>query len=102
MLVAAPQQVAVEGPLVFLAGPIAWGPDAWHDRAIALITALDPDVHVASPRRDIEASARLWNRREDATGSEFPEREYDEQLDWETRYLRRAAAHGVVMFWLAR
>lgn len=105
-LITAPSGIAAEGPLVFLAGPILWGADEWHDRALACITELDPRIHVASPRRDRATSARLWNIHEDATKASaqpaFPEREYDEQLEWETRNLRRAGEHGAVLFWLAR
>ncbi|HEY5928189.1 MAG TPA: hypothetical protein VIV11_41160 [Kofleriaceae bacterium] len=108
VFIGAPAFVEVDGPLVFLAGPVWWGPDAWHDRAASYLAALDPRIHVASPRRDREASARLWNPREDAsarradTAADFAETDYNLQMDWETRYLQRAAEHGVVMFWLAR
>jgi hypothetical protein len=106
MLIEAPTCVDIEGPLVFLAGPIRWDVDAWHDRAVALFAELAPRLHVASPRRDEAASAQLWNRREDATSraaaSDFPEHDYNAQMDWEAHYLRRAASHGAVLFWLAR
>src|SRR5262245_28596612 len=106
MLFTAPTYAEIDGPLVFLAGPISWGEDAWHDRAIALLASIDARVHVASPRRDPVTSALLWNRREDATSraaaSDFPEGDYNLQMDWETHHLRRAAAHGAVVFWLAR
>lgn len=96
--------VDVAGPLVFLAGPISWGAAGWHERAIAELARLAPAAHVANPRRDVDTSATLWNRREDMSGSDqaFPDAAYDEQMDWETRYLNRAAEHGVVLFWLAR
>jgi hypothetical protein len=102
MLIEAPHRADVDGPIVFLAGPILWGPHEWHDRAASLIGTLDPAIHVASPRRDPATSATLWNRREDTAGAEFPERAYNEQLDWETHYLRLAGTRGAVMFWLAR
>lgn len=104
MIIEAPATVDIVGPLVFLAGPIAWGPASWQDRAIAELARLAPAVHVANPRRDLATSAALWNRREDMSRSDrvFPDAAYDEQMDWETRHLHRAAEHGVVMFWLAR
>src|SRR5688572_3681746 len=104
MLIAAPQRIDVVGPLVFLAGPISRGPDGWHEQAIATIANLNNKIHVANPRRDPDTSAQLWNQREDGATMrhDFPERDYNEQMDWETHYLRRAAADGVVVFWLAR
>lgn len=105
MLLGAPARIDVVGPVIFLAGPIAWGPTSWHDRAIALITELAPELTIANPRRDPAASAKLWNRKEDEVvwgGADFPDQAYDEQMDWEAHYLRRAATHGVVLFWLAR
>lgn len=102
MIFTAPAPIDLAGPVVFLAGPIVWGEREWHDRAAATIAALAPGVHVASPRRDRTISAQLWNPREDERGAEFPEAAYNEQQDWETQSLRRAAHHGVVMFWLAR
>jgi hypothetical protein len=99
-VIASPDILEVEGPVVFLAGPISWGPDAWQERAIALLT---PHVHVANPRRDPATSATLWNRREDMEASgEFPETAYNAQMDWETRYLGLAGASGAILFWLAR
>jgi hypothetical protein len=103
LLIEAPNRPHVDGPLVFLAGPVMWGADAWHERAVAYITQLDARIHVATPRRDPATSDALWNRREDAPRpADFPEREYNQQLDWETDYLRLAGSHGAVMFWLAR
>jgi hypothetical protein len=99
----APDRLTLDGPLIFLAGPIYWGTHDWHERAAAMLHSLDARVHVASPRRDPEASAKLWNRSEDAgAGRAANDAAYDEQVDWETEHLRRAAAHGCVLFWLAR
>jgi hypothetical protein len=80
-----PVVLDVTGPLIFLAGPIQGAPD-WQGEAIPLLRGLLPEVHIASPRRPY------------APG-EF---EYAAQVDWETHFLRRAAAHGVILFWLAR
>lgn len=46
---------------------------------------MNPEQIIASPRRKID--------------EEFV---YEEQVDWETFHLRRAAVNGVIMFWLAR
>lgn len=85
MVLFPPSTVAFEGPVVFLAGPIQGAPD-WQAEAIRLLGALDPGLHVACPRR-----AYL--------PGEF---DYGGQVDWETHHLRRAAARGAILFWLAR
>lgn len=74
----------VEGPVIFLAGPIQGA--NWHNLAIPLLHQLAPEIHIASPRREY-------------LDGEFV---YEAQVDWETHFLRRAARQGVIMFWLAR
>jgi hypothetical protein len=102
MIIEAPRRVDVTGPLIFLAGPVQRGADSWHERAIALLTALDARVHIADPRRDPATSAELWNAREDTAGADFAVGAYNDQQDWETTHLRRAGQTGAVLFWLAR
>jgi hypothetical protein len=85
MTLVPPKIAAVEGPLVFLAGPIQGAPD-WQAVAISWFTANAPTLTIASPRRDY------------APG-EF---DYAAQVDWESHHLRRAASCGVILFWLAR
>lgn len=80
-----PEIVPVEGPLVFLAGPIQGAPD-WQALAARWFAERAPGVSVASPRR--------VNR-----SSPF---DYAGQVDWETHHLRRAAEQGAILFWLAR
>ena len=79
----------VEGLVIFLAGPIQ-GAQFWQDEAIRIIQALDPGTHIASPRRGVGMEG------------DFTEAMYAEQVDWETKYLRRAARQGAVLFWLSR
>lgn len=74
----------VDGPLVYLAGPIEGAPD-WQAEAVARLAALDPSLNVANPRREL------------APGEELA----SEQIDWETGYLRRAEDNGAVLFWMA-
>lgn len=85
MLISPPDRPPIIGPLVFLAGPIQGAPP-WQAEAIRLLTETAPHLHIANPRRDYRPG-------------EF---EYDAQVDWETHQLRRAAADGVILFWLAR
>lgn len=88
-IIIAPQYVDVQGPLIFLAGPIQGAPK-WQELAISRLDVLAPDLHIASPRR-----------REEYTG-EFTSAMYNEQVDWETFFLNRAAKNGVILFWCAK
>lgn len=72
-------------PVIFLAGPIQ-GTGDWQSEASQMLLAGQLEVLVASPRRDFSPD-------------EF---DYGGQVDWETYHLRRAAEHGVILFWLAR
>ena len=74
----------VNGPLVYLAGPIEGAPD-WQAEALVRLAGLDPSLNVANPRREL------------APGEELA----SEQMDWETGYLRRAEEHGAILFWMA-
>lgn len=79
------------GELYFLAGPIQGAPD-WQKEAITFcdqIGSIDPNIdslEIANPRRDY-------------LDGQF---DYDAQVEWEQRYLRRAATYGGIIFWLAR
>jgi hypothetical protein len=73
-LLVPPGVVPVDGPLVFLAGPIQGAPD-WQAEAARWFTERAPGVSVASPHR--------LNR-----GAPF---DYAAHVDWETHHLRRAA-----------
>jgi hypothetical protein len=74
-------------PTIFLAGPIQGARDWQHD-AIGMIHGEDENLVIANPRRGAKG--------------EFTPGMYDEQVDWETHYLRQAAAHGTIMFWMAK
>lgn len=78
-----PVVVPVDGPLVFLAGPINGAPD-WQADAIRWFAEHAPALSVASPRRQNKDAAF----------------DFAAQVDWETHYLRRAADRGVILFWL--
>jgi hypothetical protein len=75
----------IDGPLVFLAGPIQGAPD-WQAEAIQWFAEHAPTLAIASPRR-LDRSGEF---------------DYATQVEWETHYLRRAATCGVILFWLAR
>ncbi|MBW2981718.1 nucleoside 2-deoxyribosyltransferase domain-containing protein [Candidatus Woesearchaeota archaeon] len=85
-----PEYKDVQGPLVFLAGPIQ-GAEDWQSKAIDILRENAPDLHIASPR---------WNKV--YKEGEFTQKMYEEQVDWETHYLQRAAGNGGIMFWLAK
>lgn len=74
----------LEGPLLFLAGPIQGAPD-WQTLAIRHVQTTAPSLHVASPRREYPPGSF----------------EYGAQVDWETVHLGIAARTGAIMFWLA-
>lgn len=69
-----------EGPVIFLAGPIQGAPD-WQSKAIARI---NNRANVANPRRQF-----------------CPDSSFEEQVEWESHWLRRAGKNGVILFWLA-
>ncbi len=70
-----------EWPHVFLAGPIQGAPN-WQKEAVAAIH--HHEVVIANPR--------CFHRHDD----------YNSQVDWELKNLRRAAQFGAVFFWLAK
>lgn len=78
------QYMPVEGPMIFLAGPMDGAVD-WQQAAVDQLGELAPTVHVANPRRELGPGDELST----------------EQIDWETGFLRRAGNHGVILFWLA-
>lgn len=98
----APAVVDIAGPLIFLAGPIK-GATRWQDYAVEHIWSLDDSIHIASPRRPMTTLTA------DKKPEKFTTEMFNEQVDWETKYLNRAAAidlddseKGVILFWLAK
>lgn len=75
----------LEGSLIFLAGPIQ-GTWDWQSVAIQYIQKLNLDLNIASPRRNDDS----WKFN------------YNEQVDWETNHLNKAAQNGVILFWMAK
>jgi hypothetical protein len=87
----------ISGPLIFLAGPIK-GAIRWQDDAVDYIWTQDNTEHIniASPRRPITKMTK------DKKYVKFTPEMFNEQVDWETKYLNRAAQDGVILFWLAK
>lgn len=85
MVITPPDHSKADGPVIFLAGPIQ-GAENWQAEAIRIIQGLNAETNIANPRRDDVDHTFVYN----------------EQVDWETAWLRRAGKNGVVMFWLAR
>jgi hypothetical protein len=83
-----PDSQPVTRPLIFLGGPIQGAAD-WQARAIALIAAEEPNVDIASPRR------------QSVTKGDFTEADYLAQVNWEHMHLDIASKRGVILFWLA-
>lgn len=81
-----PTDRPIDGPLVFLAGPIQGAPN-WQAEAAALLSR-QPGLTIASPRRP--------------EFLKLSPAEYAAQVDWEHRHLERAGVQGVTLFWLAR
>ena len=80
-----PDITELKGGVIFLAGPIQGAAD-WQHEAVKILRSLDPNFHIANPRRKY-------------LDGEFV---YRQQVDWETYYLNRAAKNGVILFWLAK
>lgn len=79
-----PEIVETQSPVIFLAGPIQGGPN-WQAKAASLIHDIDPELIVASPRKNYPEGTFV----------------YEKQVDWETHFLRTAGRTGVIAFWLA-
>ena len=75
----------IEGPVIFLAGPIQGASD-WQKEAIRILHSFNPNICIANPRREYLDGMFV----------------YEKQVDWETHYLNRAAKNGVILFWLAK
>ncbi|MBX4196673.1 nucleoside 2-deoxyribosyltransferase domain-containing protein [Candidatus Pacearchaeota archaeon] len=91
ILVAPTDNPNIGDPLVFLAGPIQGTPD-WQEDAIKYLHSHAPELNIASPRR----------RGIQTYGTDFTEAMYNEQVDWESKYLSRSAFSGAILFWLAK
>lgn len=78
----------ITGPFVFLAGPIQGAPD-WQSEAIEILRK-ESSINIASPRR-IQLSS-----------SDFEEKDYYQQINWEHYCLAYARANGVILFWFPR
>lgn len=80
IIVIHPNREQVEGPLIYLLGPLQ-GVD-WQSEAIGLL-AVNPNLHIASPRG-------------------FSLRQDEFFHVWEKEYISRAKESGAVLFWLPK
>lgn len=82
----------LQEPLIFLAGPIRSAPN-WQDEAVHYLFSLNPNLAIASPRRDVRESIVQYI----VSGNEtyFPR-----QRAWERHYLDIASRTGAILFWL--
>lgn len=87
-LIIPPAYEEINGPIIFLAGPIQ-SAERWQDEAIKIIHE-NSDIAIASPRRLGEFEG------------DFSQEMYNEQVDWETFHLRKAGSNGAIIFWLAK
>ncbi|WMX14015.1 MULTISPECIES: nucleoside 2-deoxyribosyltransferase domain-containing protein [unclassified Aureispira] len=78
-------KIDTQVPVIFLAGPIQGAP-AWHSEAIDYLQRQASNTFVASPKK-----AYL--------DKDFV---YEQQVDWESYFLKRAATCGCILFWLAK
>jgi len=78
----------LEGPLVFLAGPIRGARD-WQSWAIEILTKTDPLLNIASPRRP-------------GGNKKFVNNDGEEQTTWEHYHMERTLPDGVILFFLAK
>ena len=87
-------------PVVFLAGPIQGASD-WHIKAMEIFKELSPELNIASPKRP--DFTKEFDPSYEEEGNKFIGKSnvtYDQQVNWETDHLNKAANNGVVMFWL--
>jgi len=75
----------VSDGFIFLNGPIQGAPD-WQKDAVDLIHATNPDIVIASPRRDYLPMTF----------------DYPAQVNWETVHRLLASKSGVNLYWLAK
>ena len=82
----------LQGPLIFLAGPIGSAPN-WQNEAIDYLFSLNSDLVIASPRRGARESIVSYL----LTGNE---NYFSRQRAWERHYLDIASKTGAILFWL--
>ena len=82
----------LDSPLIFLAGPIRSAPD-WQNKAIGIILSNDPDVVIASPRRELKDEFLDQQLKGDDSY-------FHRQRAWERHYLDIASKTGAILFWL--
>ena len=82
----------IEGPLIFLAGPIISAPN-WQDEAVRLILSQDSAITIASPRWEVSDAIK----NDVLAGNDTY---FTRSRAWERHYLDIASKTGAIMFWL--
>jgi len=85
-----PEEKNINGPLIFLAGPIECAP-LWQEEAAKILQSLDDKITIVSPRM-----------KNDEVEKNLDEAARIKKTDWETKYLNQAAQNGAILFWLAK
>ncbi len=89
----------------FFAGPIQGGGN-WQEKAIILISAIDPDCIIISPRR-CEKTDKLFSEYQHILDQSFPSPdaqkiEFKNHTEWGRYYLEKAAFLGSIIFYLPK
>lgn len=89
----------------FFAGPILGGGN-WQEKAIILISAIDPDCIIISPRR-CEKTDKLFSEYHHILDKSFPSPdaqkiEFKNHTEWSRYYLEKAAFLGSIIFFLPK
>ena len=84
------------GKAYFLAGPIR-GADDWQAEAVNILAHLDPGCTIICPCR-WDSTHPLSKYRIASDGAKSDP--YESQTDWERHWIKHAAEHGCLIFWI--
>lgn len=97
LVIRPPEIIEFESPVIFLAGPIQGAPN-WQDEAIVHLNKIDSELDLPQYLYRAKSDFVIACPRKDYPEGTFV---YENQVDWETHYLKKAGELGVVSFWLA-
>jgi hypothetical protein len=90
MIINYPEEKNINGPLIFLVGPIECAP-LWQEEASKILQSLNDKITIVSPRME-----------NDEVEKNLGEASRIKKIDWETKYLNQASQNGAILFWLAK